>query len=403
MPRHRDMPRRRSRSRAAAWPAAGERTLSRSPVGATQHPGRRSRRGHGHPRGAQPVGAAGGSRCGRPRPRPASRASSARAATPTSPTSTRSGVRVGEPGWIRAGELANVHEPELRRYDRFGHRIDTVEYHPAYHDLMTRAVADGLAGAPWADDRAGAHVGRAAELRHVDPGGRRPRLPDLDDLLDRPRAPGRARRWRRRGSRCSRRPPTTRPRCRASGQGRRHRRHGHDREAGRLRRAGQHHHGHATTRPPGPGEEYALTGHKWFCSAPMSDLFLMLANTDAGLSCFAVPRWLPDGTRNAHRHRTAEGQAGQPVERVERDRDGRRPRPPRRRGGPRHRHDPDDGQPHPARLRHRRHRADAGRAQPGDPPRPAPRARSASGSSTSRSCSNVLADLAVESEAATSR
>src|SRR5699024_859600 len=49
----------------------------------------------------------------------------------------------------------------------------------------------------------------------------------------------------------------------------------------------------------GPGGDYLLTGHKWFCSAPMSDLFLMLAQTTAGLSCFAVPRWLPDGTRNA--------------------------------------------------------------------------------------------------------
>ena len=55
----------------------------------------------------------------------------------------------------------------------------------------------------------------------------------------------------------------------------------------------------ATGSATGPGEEYALTGHKWFCSAPMSDLFLTLASTDAGLSCFALPRCLPDGTRNA--------------------------------------------------------------------------------------------------------
>ena len=65
---------------------------------------------------------------------------------------------------IRWGELANEHEPELQRYDRFGHRIDTVEYHPAYHALMTEAVAGGLHAAPWADGRPGAHVVRAARF-----------------------------------------------------------------------------------------------------------------------------------------------------------------------------------------------------------------------------------------------
>ena len=76
------------------------------------------------------------------------------------------------------------------------------------------------------------------------------------------------------------------------------RRHGHDREAGRLRRAGQHH--------PAPSRSartasYALTGHKWFCSAPMCDVFLVLAQAPGGLTCFVVPRVLPDGSRNAFR------------------------------------------------------------------------------------------------------
>ena len=76
----------------------------------------------------------------------------------------RLGRKAGEPEWIHRGELANQFPPVLHPYDRFGHRIDDVEYHPAYHDLMTVAVAEGLAGAPWAEQRAGAHVGRAAKF-----------------------------------------------------------------------------------------------------------------------------------------------------------------------------------------------------------------------------------------------
>ena len=76
----------------------------------------------------------------------------------------RVGVRTGEHEWIHRGELANRFTPELRQFDRFGHRIDDVEYHPSYHDLMTVAVEEGLAGAPWTDERAGAHVGRAAKF-----------------------------------------------------------------------------------------------------------------------------------------------------------------------------------------------------------------------------------------------
>ena len=90
------------------------------------------------------------------------------------------------------------------------------------------------------------------------------------------------------------RPAALRPR-----QGRRARRHGDDREAGRLRRAREHDpRGRPRRRRPA---RYRLTGHKWFCSAPMCDAFLMLAQAPGGLSCFLVPRVLPDGTRNAIR------------------------------------------------------------------------------------------------------
>ncbi len=69
-----------------------------------------------------------------------------------------------------------------------------------------------------------------------------------------------------------------------------------------------------------PGGEYLLTGHKWFCSAPMSDAFLMLAQAPGGLSCFLVPRWNPDGETEHHPHPAAQGQVGKPFQRLERDR-----------------------------------------------------------------------------------
>ncbi|HWJ61045.1 MAG TPA: DNA alkylation response protein, partial [Acidimicrobiales bacterium] len=76
----------------------------------------------------------------------------------------RLGQLAGEPEWIHKGELANQFPPVFKPFDRFGHRVDEVEYHPAYHDLMTVAVREGLAGGPWADERPGAHVGRAAKF-----------------------------------------------------------------------------------------------------------------------------------------------------------------------------------------------------------------------------------------------
>ena len=87
----------------------------------------------------------------------------------------------------RWGELADRNQPVLHTHDRYGNRIDEVEYDPAYHQLMTVAIANGLHAAPWADDRPGAHVVRAAKTSVWTP-GTRSHLPDLDDLRRRPRA-----------------------------------------------------------------------------------------------------------------------------------------------------------------------------------------------------------------------
>lgn len=214
----------------------------------------------------------------------------------------RVGVLAGDPTYIRHGELANEHPPVLHTHDRFGHRVDRVEYHPSYHALMEVAVREGLAGAPWTDSRPGAHVGRAAKFAvwsQVEAGHGCP-ISMTYSIVPALRAePTVSKAWE---------PLLTsttydaddrwalgngrQPKAGAiAGMAMTEKQGGSDVRANTTRAT--------ATGPAGPGEEYRLVGHKWFCSAPMSDLFLMLANTDAGLSCFAVPRWLPDGTRNA--------------------------------------------------------------------------------------------------------
>ena len=197
-------------------------------------------------------------------------------------------------------------------------------------------------------------------------------------------------------------PARLRRRARATKRGR-HRRHGHDREAGRVRRAGQHHHGPSPPAATGPGEEYAITGHKWFCSAPMSDLFLTLASTDAGLSCFAdaplAARRHPQRASPSSGSRTSS--ATSPTRRA-------RSRWTARSAalvGEEGRGIPtilDDGQPHPARLRDRRRPARCGPAFSQAVHHARHRRAFGKLLIDQPLMRNVLADLAVESEAATS-
>ncbi len=209
----------------------------------------------------------------------------------------RLGEQVGHYRWIRAGELANENPPVLRTHDRFGHRIDKVEYHPAYHDLLRQAVAEGLAGAPWADDEPAPHVTRAAKFAlwtQVEAGHGCPVSMTYSIVPALRAQPELAAAWE---PKLTSRTydlspmPVVGKQGAIAGMAMTEKQGGSDVRANTTRAV--------PTNGGGPGAEYALTGHKWFCSAPMSDLFLMLAQTDAGLSCFAVPRWLPDGTRNA--------------------------------------------------------------------------------------------------------
>ena len=206
------------------------------------------------------------------------------------------GRRTGSEQVLEWARAANANPPQLRTHDRYGHRIDVVDYHPAYHELMTAAVSQGLHAAPWADPEPFAHTRRAAAfttwyqgdaghtcpismtysavpaLRH-EPSVAKALEPLLTSTGYDPRnVPG------------DEKPGITFGMAMTEKQG------GSDVRSNR------------TTASPigagGPGGEYRLTGHKWFCSAPMSDGFLTLAQAPGGLSCFWMPRWCPDGTAN---------------------------------------------------------------------------------------------------------
>ena len=204
------------------------------------------------------------------------------------------GARAGDPEVVRWGELANEHEPVLHRYDRFGHRTDVVEYHPAYHGLMTEAVAGGLHAAPWAVERPGAHVVRAARFAvwtQVEAGHGCPISMTYSIVPALQADAALAAEWVPRLISSAYDPgdgPAAGKAGALAGMAMTEKQGGSDVRAN-------------TTRAITADGGHALTGHKWFCSAPMSDLFLMLAQAPGGLSCYAVPRWLPDGTRNAIR------------------------------------------------------------------------------------------------------
>jgi putative acyl-CoA dehydrogenase len=195
-------------------------------------------------------------------------------------------------------EQANKHRPELRTHDRFGNRINEVEFHPAWHCLMETSVKHELHALPWRTSRAGAHVGRAAMyyvFTQAEQGHACPITMTFAAVPALCAQPDVAEEWVPRLTSTEYDPrvlPVAQKRGALCGMAMTEKQGGSDVRANTTRAVP------AGTRT-GPGAEYLLTGHKWFCSAPMCDLFLMLAQTDKGLSCFAVPRWRPDGTRNA--------------------------------------------------------------------------------------------------------
>jgi putative acyl-CoA dehydrogenase len=189
--------------------------------------------------------------------------------------------------------LANVCKPVLRTHDARGYRIDEIDFHPSWHYLMSTAVSHGLHAAPWSDGRPGAHVARAAKFMvwtQAEAGHGCPismtyasvpalrQEPDLaasyEPLLTAPVYD----------------PGLRVPQAKAgllAGMAMTEKQGGSDVRA------------NTTTATPARDGSYLLTGHKWFCSAPMCDLFLVLAQAPEGLTCFLLPRVLPDGSRNA--------------------------------------------------------------------------------------------------------
>ncbi|WP_433278458.1 acyl-CoA dehydrogenase family protein [Pseudonocardia xinjiangensis] len=208
----------------------------------------------------------------------------------------RLGALITSPEAQDNARLANVHEPVLRTHDRYGHRIDEVEFHPSWHWLLRTAVGAGLHATPWAaEPGTGAHVRRAAGfylMSQLESGHGCPvsmtyaAVPALrhDPALAAVYEPGLLSTSYEFG--------LAEPGTKAgllAGMSMTEKQGGSDVRAG------------TTAATPAPDGTYRLVGHKWFTSAPMNDLFLTLAQAPGGLTCFVLPRVLPDGTRNAIR------------------------------------------------------------------------------------------------------
>ncbi|ARF58110.1 acyl-CoA dehydrogenase family protein [Streptomyces gilvosporeus] len=206
---------------------------------------------------------------------------------------TRLGRAAGSAHAQQWGEQANAHPPVLRTHDRYGHRIDEVEFHPAWHRLLGHAVTAGLTDAWSRPDghlrrTAGFLVWTQAEAGHTCP------LSMTHAAVPALRAdPELAARWEPLLTshiyEQELRPPAEKGGVLA-GMAMTEKQGGSDVRANTT---------HA--EPLAAPGEYVLTGHKWFCSAPMSDVFLVLAQAPGGLTCFLLPRVLPDGTRNSFR------------------------------------------------------------------------------------------------------
>ncbi|WP_433674699.1 acyl-CoA dehydrogenase family protein [Microbacterium gorillae] len=204
----------------------------------------------------------------------------------------KTGELVGTAEFQHDAELANTMEPRLIAFDRWGNRRDEVEYHPAYHSIIGSAVASGAHTSAWSEPRGGAHVARAAQFMlfaQIEPGHACPIsmthavVPALQQFA----STELQRAWLPRLM-DRRYDPVLHADKRSALFG----------MAMTEKQGGSDVRANTTIAVPIGGGEYLLRGHKWFCSAPMSDGFLVLAQAPGGLSCFLLPRLLPDGRRN---------------------------------------------------------------------------------------------------------
>jgi putative acyl-CoA dehydrogenase len=209
------------------------------------------------------------------------------------------GAKLGTSETVALGFAANENPPQLRAYDRFGHRIDEVDFHPAWHALMGLAIGAGLHSSPWASPRPGAHVARAAGtymLTQIESGTYCPIAMTYGCVPTLRHNAALAREWLPRVFATQydlRFVPAAQKTTNLLGMAMTENQGGSDLRTNVTR----------AVPMPGDGERRAfrLTGHKWFMSAPMCDAFLVLAQTERGPSCFLLPRFTPDGERNAVR------------------------------------------------------------------------------------------------------
>jgi len=210
----------------------------------------------------------------------------------------RLGRTIGSEDMQAHARLANLHTPTLHTHDRFGQRIDVVEFHPSYHALMSLSVGSGLHGTPWKEG-AHAHLQRAAAFMLFTELESSTLCPISMTYAVTPALQGNpavAAEW---GPKLASRAydprfvPAAQKTGVTMGMGMTEKQGGSDVRANTTQAV---HDGR-----DGWGERYLLTGHKWFFSAPMCDAFLVLAQAPAGITCFFLPRWRPDGTVNAIR------------------------------------------------------------------------------------------------------
>ena len=209
---------------------------------------------------------------------------------------TRLGAELGSRETLQLGELANCHLPELQTHDRVGHRIDVVEFHPSWHRLLALLRRDGLHALPWMLPQPGTHVARAAGYflhAQVEAGSLCPTTMTFASIPVLQNEPALFAMLKDKLFSCEHDPrdlPMEQKKSILIGMGMTEKQGGSDVRT------------NATIARPlsgsGRGAGYLLTGHKWFFSAPMCDAHLVLACTEGGLSCFFVPRWRSDGSKN---------------------------------------------------------------------------------------------------------
>ena len=206
------------------------------------------------------------------------------------------GARTGSAEVIEWGYLANEFKPQFHSHDRLGNRVDLIRYHDGYHNMMRLALESGIHSTPWTDPKSGAHVARAAMgilQGQIDAGHICPITMTFGAVPALKNTPSIASEWLPKILTKSYDPRNVlhmEKQALTIGMGMTEKQGGSDVRANTTR-------AYALGKE-GSGEAYELIGHKWFTSAPMCDGFLMLAQSTGGLSCFLVPRWKPDGSKN---------------------------------------------------------------------------------------------------------